>query len=464
MGKNGMVERPTQVSEDAEKAVLGCMLSHSACIDDVSLIVRADDFYSGANAAIFKAVSDRWNSAKPVDYELVAHDLDSGGQLANIGGKPYLQSLCEAMPTTAHAEAYAKIVRTKSFYRNLSAMLGKMLHQAEEPHESPAELAASIEAELFALCEHRLPFSAYDLAEVLPVALDRIDERTAKGTFASGISTGLQDLDEAIGGLQNGELILIGARPSVGKTSLGLAIARHVAMECRIGVAFFSLEMPRADLGERLLIAESGVSSHDCRHGRLSADEMHLLVNAMGAMKKAKLWIDDAGAGQSAMRIASVARKLRRQHKIGLIIVDYVQLVEPETRGNREARYEQIGQVSRRLKFLAKELNCPIVAMAQVNRSVDERGGDKGPRLSDLRESGNLEQDADTVILLHQPVNIKADGQDTLLVPNDGPVIKIECNIAKNRNCAKAICDLGLVKRCMRFEDWKLPMPFVGKT
>jgi replicative DNA helicase len=442
-------ERLPPQSEEAERSVLGSLLRDNAVISDVVQILRAESFYSDAHQKIFQAIVAIYDKAHPVDIIFLAEELKQRGQIEDIGGYGYLGVLWEAAPTAANAEYYARIVRDRALVRNLIHVSTEILRDAYDNAQPAEELLNTAERRVFEVAQMGVAGEAVTLEKAIDIAFDRIDQRH-KGEHVdlSGIPTGYTDLDEITAGLQNSEMIIIAARPSVGKTSFALNIARNIVADGKQPAFFVSLEQSRIELAERLLCCQARVDSHRLRKGTLSAEDMQKLIEAGGVLNKAKLFIDDT-PGQSMLRISANARRLKMRQGIKLVLIDYLQLIEPENR--RDPRQEQVAQISRRLKALARELEIPVVALAQVNRSSEDRQ-DHRPRLADLRESGSLEQDADTVMLLHRPDRYEPGQHDGI----------IEVIIGKQRNGPTGEVTLTYLKQYMRYENHALGTPFEG--
>ncbi len=362
-------------------------------------------------------------------------------QLADVGGPAYLAELWDAAPTAANAEYYARIVRDKGITRSLIHASTEILRDAYDQAYPADQLLEAAERQVLEIAQLGVTGQTISLEDALKDAYARIDQRTSRAhVTTSGVPTGYIDLDEKTAGLQANELIILAARPSVGKTSFGLNIARHVIVEERLPVFFVSLEQSRIELAERLLCCQARVDSHRLRTGRLSSEDMDRLLAAGDVLRQAKLFIDDTPS-QGMLRVAANARRLQRRHDIRLVVIDYLQLIEPENR--RDPRQEQVAQISRRLKYLARELKLPVLALAQVNRSSEDRQ-DHRPRLADLRESGSIEQDADTVLLLHRPGKFDGGQEDNV----------IEVIIGKQRNGPTGEITLAYLKQFMRFENY----------
>jgi replicative DNA helicase len=445
-GQEGPDRLPPQ-SREAERSVLGSMLRDNGVIGDVLQILRVDNFYLDAHQKIFQAIIALYDKGHPVDLVMLADLLAQQKQIEDVGGYPYLSELWNAVATAANAEYYARIVRDKAIVRNLIHAGTEILRDAYDSVAAADELLEGAERKILDIAQMGITGQTFTLEEALREAYDRIDTRQQQDQMSiSGLPTGFVDLDEKTAGLQNSELIVVAARPSAGKTAFAINIVRHVAVEDNQPVFFVSLEQSRIELAERLLCCQARVDSHKLRKGHLGSDDMDKLIEAGGILKNAKLFIDDT-PGQGMLRIAANARRLKLRHKIRLVVIDYLQLIEPDNR--RDSRQEQVSQISRRLKFLARELQVPVMALAQVNRSSEDRQDHK-PRLADLRESGAIEQDSDTVMLLHRP-EMYEPGQ------HEGTT---EVIVAKQRNGPTGEITLTFVKQFMRFENFAVAGPF----
>jgi replicative DNA helicase len=435
-------ERMPPHNREAERCVLGSMLRSNAVIGDILQILRVENFYAPAHRHVFQATVDLYERGHPVDLVTLGEQLHLRNQIEEIGGYGYLAELWDAAPTAANAEYYAQIVRDKAIVRDLIHAGTEILRDAYHQNAPADNLLETAERKIFDIAEWGITGQTHDINKALDEAFDRIDNRHQRDQWSiSGLPTGFTELDDKTAGLQNSELVIIAARPSVGKTALGLSLARNVALDEHHPVFFVSLEQSRIEIAERLLCAQARVDSLKLKKDRISSEEMQKLITAGGQLREARIFIDDS-PGQNMLRIAANARRLKLRHKIRLVIVDYLQLVEPEDR--RDSRQEQVAGISRRLKFLAKELQIPVVALAQLNRGVENRTDSK-PRLADLRESGSLEQDADTVMLLHRPEESQGI---------------IQVIIAKQRNGPTGELNLTFIKPFMRFENFVVESPF----
>ena len=431
-------------SRDAERSVLGSMLRDNAVTNDVLQIVQtADNFYFDAHQKIFQAIVDIYNDGHPVDMIILADALKTRKQFEDVGRDEYLADLWDSAPTAANAEYYARIVRDKAITRNLIHAGTEILRDAYDQAQPADELLGSAERRILEIAERGITGNTTTLMEAIGEAYTRIDQRTGKkdAGSVSGVATGFVDLDALTAGFQNSELIILAARPSIGKTAFSLNIVRHVVVEEKLPVFFVSLEQAKVELAERLLASQARVDSHKLRTGHIGSEDIGKLHEAGDVLRRAaKLFIDDT-PGQGMLRIAASARRLKIKEGIRLIVIDYLQLIDPENR--RDPRQEQVAQISRRLKFLARELEVPVVALAQVNRSSEDRQ-DHRPRLADLRESGSIEQDADTCLMLHRPGRFDGAQEDNI----------IEVIVAKQRNGPTGEVTLAWVKNYMRFENY----------
>jgi replicative DNA helicase len=432
---------------EAERCVLGSMLRDNGVIGDVLQIIREEIFYRDAHQNIYNSIVTLYDRGHPVDVVLLADLLKEQKQIEDIGGYGYLGELWDAAPTAANAEYYARIVRDKAIVRHLIHASTEILRDSYDQVMPADELLEAAERKVLDIAQMGITGETITLEEALRAAYDRIDSRHGQelGTI-SGLPTGFVDLDEKTAGLQNSELVIIAARPSVGKTAFSLGLARHIAVEENQPVFFVSLEQSRIELAERLMCCQARVDSHKLRKGHLNPEDMRKLIESGGTLRNAKLFIDDT-PGQGMLRIAANARRLKLRHGIKVVFIDYLQLIEPDNR--RDSRQEQVALISRRLKHLARELHIPVVALAQLNRNPEDRQGGK-PRLADLRESGSIEMDADTVMLLHRP-EMYEPGQ------HEGTV---EVIIAKQRNGPTGEINLTYIKQFMRFENFAVESPF----
>jgi len=381
----------------AEQGVLGGMLLSKDAIADVVEIIRERDFYRPAHELIYDAIVDLYGRSEPVDPVTVSAELTKRGDIARAGGAPYLHTLISSVPTAANAGYYAKIVRERAILRRLVEAGTKIVQLGYASEGEVDDAVDQAQAEVYSVTERRANEDYVQLSTLLPAALDEI-EKISQGVMGEGVKTGFKELDSLTNGLHPGNMIVLAARPAVGKSTLGLDIARYASIHKGDTSVIFSLEMSRSEITMRMLSAEARVALNNIRAGTLNDEEWARLARRMGEISEAPLFIDDS-PNLSLMEIRAKARRLKQRHDLKLIVIDYLQLM---TSGKRvENRQQEVSEFSRQLKLLAKELNVPIIAISQLNRSPEQRS-DKKPMLSDLRESGSIEQDADVVILLHR--------------------------------------------------------------
>lgn len=445
-----MADRLPPHNRDAERGVIGGVLRDPDTLPTVQQVIKTDHFYFDAHRKIYQAISDLANENQPFDLVLIHERLKKNKQLDDVGGVMYLTELWDSVPTGANAEYHAKIVRDTAMVRNLIHAGNEILRDAYDRTQSADELVSIAERKIMDIAKDGMVGEISTLTDSIRDAMTRLDSRIGKDNLAvSGLPTGYVDLDNITAGLQKSELIIIAARPSVGKTAFALNLVRNIVTAAGPGepapvVAFFSLEMARIELAERLLCCQSRVDSHKVRKGHLNSDDITKLMDAGDVLRKARLYIDDTPS-RSMIQIGASCRRLDKKHEkeggLRLVVIDYLQLIEPENR--RDPRQEQVAQISRRLKFLARELNVPVIALAQVNRASEDRQDHK-PRLSDLRESGSIEQDADTVMMLHRPGKFDGTQDDNIL----------EVIIAKQRNGPTGEITLTYLKQFNRYENY----------
>jgi len=381
----------------AEQSVLGGMLLSKDAISEVVEILRERDFYRPAHELIYDAILDLYSRGEPADPVTVSAELTKRGDLTRAGGAPYLHTLISSVPTAANASYYAKIIRERAIMRRLVEAGTKIVQLGYTTEGEVDDAVNQAQAEVHAVTERRAAEDYIQLSELLPAAFDEI-EKISSGVVGEGVKTGFKDLDALTHGFHAGNMIVLAARPAVGKSTLGLDIARYASIHKGDTSVIFSLEMSRSEITMRMLSAEARVPLNNIRSGALSDEEWARMARRMGEISEAPLFIDDS-PNLSLMEIRAKARRLKQRHNLKLIVIDYLQLM---TSGKRvENRQQEVSEFSRQLKLLAKELNVPVVAISQLNRSPEQRS-DKKPMLSDLRESGSIEQDADVVILLHR--------------------------------------------------------------
>jgi len=407
----------------AEQSVLGGMLLSKDAIADVLEKLRPSDFYRPAHQNVYDAVLDLYGRGEPADAVTVAAELDRRGLLRRIGGAPYLHTLISTVPTAANAGYYAGIVAEKALLRRLVEAGTRVVQYGYAGAEGAdvAEVVDRAQAEMYEVTERRLSEDFVPLEDLLQPTMDEIDAIASNGGIARGVATGFTELDEVTNGLHAGQMIIVAARPGVGKSTLGLDFLRSCSIKHRMASVIFSLEMSKSEIVMRLLSAEAKIKLADMRSGRMSDDDWTRLARRMSEISEAPLYIDDS-PNLTMMEIRAKARRLKQRADLRLVVVDYLQLM---TSGKKvESRQIEVSEFSRQLKLLAKELEVPVVAISQLNRGPEQRT-DKKPLLSDLRESGSLEQDADMVILLNRPDAFERDD------PRGGEADLI---LAKHRN------------------------------
>jgi len=385
---------------EAESSVIGAVLLDKESMLSVVEILSPEDFYDQRNATIFRAILTLFEKRTPVDMVTLTDQLEKEKELENVGGSSYIVSLVNATPSAANVVHWANIVRDKAILRRLitSAVTISDLGFAEE--EEVSAVLDKAEQSLFAVSQRFFRQKFIPIKDVLTEAFDRIDKIHKEKGVLRGVSTGFRDLDAKLAGLQKSDLVIIAARPSMGKTSLALNIAEHVSVEGKIPVAFFSLEMSKEQLVDRLISSQAGVDSWKLRTGNLSDEDFPKIGYAMGTLSEAPFFIDDS-PGITVMEIRAKARRLQLEENLGIVFVDYLQLIEGRKSSGDINRVQEISEISRSLKNLARELNVPVVAMSQLSRAVEHRP-DKRPQLSDLRDSGSIEQDSDIVAFIYR--------------------------------------------------------------
>ncbi|HOZ54538.1 MAG TPA: replicative DNA helicase [Clostridia bacterium] len=384
---------------EAEQAVIGSMLTDKDSVISAIEVLKEEDFYREDNRLIYKAVLNLYNRAEPIDIITLKSELSSMGKLDAVGGLEYLAELPERVPTTANVDKYIKIVEEKSTLRTLIRTANELITLGYDPTQEVDDIMDSAEKKIFNVMQKKNQKGYTAMKEILIESLAQLEELYNRKQHITGVPTGFRDLDYKLAGLHNSELILIAARPAMGKSAFALNIASNAAIRSKIPVVVFSLEMAKEQMGNRILASEAMVDSSKIQTGKLEDEDWGKLAAATGELSDAPIYIDDT-PGISIMEIRAKCRKLKLEKNIGLVIIDYLQLITPAGRkgGSRE---QEIAEISRSLKILAKEINVPVVALSQLSRAVEQRPDHK-PMLSDLRESGSIEQDADIVMFLHR--------------------------------------------------------------
>ncbi len=443
----GAVEQRLKVppsSVEAEQSLVGGLMLNKTAWDKVADVITADDFYRNDHRIIYTAISQLVDDGNPCDVVTVSEFLDQRGDLDKAGGLEYLAALANETPGAANARAYAKIVRERSMLRALINAGNEISGSAfATDGRSASDLVDEAERRVFEIAERgaRAQAGFRSLKQILPQAVDRIDLLHQSDGDITGISTGFSAFDALTAGLQGGDLVIVAGRPSMGKTSLAVNIAENAAIGSKVPTAIFSMEMPSQQLAFRMISSLGRVDQAHLRTGRFPDEDWSRINTAVQLMSDAPIFIDDS-ASLSPTEIRARARRLHREHGLGLIVVDYLQLMQVP--GNKENRATEISEISRSLKALAKELDLPVIALSQLNRSVEQRT-DKRPVMSDLRESGAIEQDADLIVFIYRE---EVYNKDT---PRKGLA---DITIAKQRNGPIGDFPLTFVGRYTKFENW----------
>lgn len=387
-------------SIDAEMSLLGAILIDDQVLSDVSDKLKPFDFYDKRHATIFDAMLLLYEKHKPVDLLTLSDELNAKGNLEVIGGSAYLTEITDYVPTSAHAGAYADMIRTKAIRRRLIKASAEIAELGYNEEKTVQELLEQAEADLFSVSDASLKQDLVSLEHILTESFDRIEELHRNKGSLRGIPTGYRDIDAKTAGLQKSDLIILAARPAMGKSTFVSNLAYNIATQAKKAVLFFSLEMSKEQLVDRMLAEASGVDAFNIRTGNLSEDDFSKLSDAMGEMAEAPIYIDDT-PGLSVLEMRTKARREAHNQPLGLIIVDYLQLMQGSGRSNDGNRVQEVSEISRGLKLIARELDVPVIALSQLSRSVESRHP-QIPQLADLRESGSIEQDADIVMFLYR--------------------------------------------------------------
>jgi replicative DNA helicase len=428
---------------DAEKGVLGSILLDPNLADDVALVLRPEDFYAEANEKLYRHLLAMHDDGKRIDATLLQERLRSTGDLELIGGMAYLAEVAHSVPYASNAVYYAEIVRAKATLRALIHASTEILRDAYEPTLDPRELVSRAEEQIFAVHDQRSTDQITTVHNLMIEVLDRVDHHLEHGAGV-GVPTGFKDIDNLTSGLHDSEFIVLAARPSVGKTALATNIAEYVALEANVGTLFVSLEMSRLELAHRLLCSQGRIDANKFRSGCLSGDDRTKLVETSAKLSKAPMFIDDTPS-RTITEIAACARRLKRKQNLGLIVIDYLQLIQPDD--PRDPRQEQVSKMARRLKGLARELEIPVLCLAQLNRQADAVKEGHRPRLSQLRESGAIEQDADVVMFIWREWETREEAREKGL---EGVV---NVSVAKQRNGPIGDIKLAWFDKYTRFEN-----------
>ena len=425
---------------EAERPVLGAILVHNDAFNLAAQVIDSRDFYRDAHRRIFDKMVSLNERHDAIDFVTLKEALARSGELEEVGGPAYVASLADGVPRATNVEYYARIVKEKSTLRNLIYAANKILTSAYEGDQEPDLILDEAESSIFAVADDRLKAGFVQMRDLVKDSFPKIEQLFEQKRLITGVPTGFVDLDEMTRGLQGGDLVIVAARPSMGKTSLVLNIAQHVAMQADLVVGFFSLEMSKESLFLRLLTSEAQVDSHRLMSGAIGGKDYGRISHALETLSAMKLHIDDT-ANIGVLEMRAKARRLQGEHGLNLLIVDYIQLMT--ARGRFENRTLELASISRSLKGLAKELSIPIVVLSQLSRAPESRS-DHRPQLSDLRESGALEQDADVVILIYRDDVYNRD-------PNSPDAGTAELIVAKQRNGPTGMVKLAFLREQTRF-------------
>jgi len=444
----GSQEKVPPYSKEAEESVLGAMmLSKEATFKAFERIWDSNVFYFAEHRFIYTAMNDLFNDSQPIDQITVSDKLKQKGQLEKVGGSFYVTGLLESTPLASNIDNYIDIIIEKVLLRNLISLGGRMTSDGYDASTGVSELIESYEQKIFQLTEGRWNSSFRPIEPIIHDTMEYIDKISQTKGYVTGIPSGYTELDKKTAGFQNSNLIIIAARPSVGKTALALSMAKNMALTSNTSIGFFSLEMSAHELALRLLCMEAKVSSLDVKMKKSSNQDRSRLVNASNKLFKAPIFIDDT-AGLTVLELRAKARRLKAEYDIGVLFVDYLQLMTGPT--NTENRQQEISTISRSLKATAKELNIPIIALSQLSRAPEQRGTkDRRPQLSDLRESGALEQDADLVLFIYRE-GMYDRYEEGYQQPSED---EAEIIIGKQRNGPTGTVSLTFLSEYARFEN-----------
>lgn len=440
--KNFFQDKLPPQNIEAEESLISSILIDNNTLSDIVEVLTPDDFYRSSHQKIFEVCLKLYEQNEPIDLVTLNNALKENGDLEKVGGTSFLAKLLDTVPVAANAAHYAKIVRNKASLRHLLIKSNEITKRCLDDRGDIEEIIDFAESTVFEISERNIKPSFYPLSNIIETNIDALEERQGNKTLVTGVTTGYNQLDHMTSGFQPSDLIILAARPSMGKTALAMNIARNAAVMGGVPVAVFSLEMSKEQLSMRLLCSESRVDSFKLRGGFISDDDWSNLTNAAGTLSQAPMFIDDS-ASISSLEIRAKARRLKKDANLGLLIIDYLQLMRGSS--GTERRDLEISEISRSLKGLAKELNLPVIALSQLNRKLEERS-DKRPQLSDLRESGSLEQDADVVAFIYRDEVYNKDENN----PNIG---KAEVIIAKQRNGPVGSVSLAFINKYTRFEN-----------
>jgi replicative DNA helicase len=435
------LERPLPSNLDAERSILGAILLDNSALNTAIEALKVDDFFLLQHRNVFNQMVALGEAQQPIDLVTLSDELHRRGELEASGGAAYLASLADGVPRVSNVEHYARIVKEKAMLRNLVHAANRIQQNALDGEEGADAILDDAESKIFALAEDRVKAGLISVKDIVRDNFERLEKIFREGKSVTGISTGYGELDKLLSGLQPSELIILAARPSQGKTALALNLAENIAIRAGLPVALFSLEMSKESLLQRLVASVAQVDAHKFRSGHLSREDWRRMTEGLGQISSAPLWVDDAGS-TSVLEIGAKARRLKRDKGLSLVIVDYLQLISG--RGRFNSRQEEVASISRGLKGLAKELQIPVLVLSQLTRAPERE--ERGPQLSDLRESGAIEQDADVVMFIYRPnfFNLNATPEERDMA---------DILIAKQRNGPTDKVKFVFRSRLTRFEE-----------
>ncbi|MBI4397964.1 MAG: replicative DNA helicase [Candidatus Omnitrophica bacterium] len=435
-----LFEKLPPQNKEAEMSVLGAILIDDDAMSRVLELLKPDHFYPESHQKIFSVYCRLFESNCPIDLVTVSEELKKENLLENVGGASYLAELSSSVATSANVEHYAKIVKEKALLRRLIHTATEIVQEGNEPGGEVSVLLDKAERKIFEISQHKIENKFISLSEIIRDSIETIDQLYQKKEHVTGLATGFHEFDIKTAGLQPSDLVVVAGRPSMGKSALVTGICEYVGVNLRKGVAFFSLEMSKEQLVQRMLCSHAKVDAQKVKTGYLSHQDWPKLTNAAGKLSEAPIFIDDSPA-LSVLEVRAKARRLKSQHDIQLVVVDYLQLMQADRRS--DSRQQEISEISRSLKALARELKVPVIAISQLSRAVESRTGTR-PQLSDLRESGAIEQDADVVVLLFR---------EEYYNPTEENKNRAEAIIAKQRNGPTGTIDMLFLKEWTRFEN-----------
>ncbi|OGI31463.1 MAG: replicative DNA helicase [Candidatus Moranbacteria bacterium RIFCSPLOWO2_12_FULL_48_12] len=432
---------------EAETSVLGSLMLDKDAVIKIADLLKVGDFYKDDHNVIYETMLALYEDREPIDVLSLANKLEEQSQLEKVGGSNYLASLVNSVPSASNVVHYAKVVQKKVLLRRLISAASDIVEMGYDESEDVQKILDEAEQKVFAVSQKYIKQDFVPIKSILEIAFNRIDELHKSDHAFRGVQTFFPDIDNLLAGLQKSDLLILAARPSVGKTALALDIARQIGVHSKVPVGIFSLEMSSDQLVDRMIAAQAGVDLWRLRTGKLSSEgsnnDFERISDAMGVLSEAPIFIDDSGS-LNIMEMRTMARRLQAEHNLGLIIVDYLQLMEGRSNRQSDNRVQEISEISRGLKQLARELNIPIMALSQLSRAVESRP-DQIPRLSDLRESGSIEQDADVVMFLYREDRVKPDTPNKNIADiivakhRNGPIGKVQLYFEENSTTFKSL-------------------------